>query len=123
MEFLTLDNKARAVILHIHVKVSNLEEVEERNTSYLNSNLMVSDLDNVTLSIDLRTSWTNTTLLIQTVSKGSAPVLNYEGLWAIPGRKSCYLWSGELSYLTKTFEKSPDTLWKFSSDEAGGGMW
>jgi hypothetical protein len=62
-------------------------------------------------------------LIIQTVSKSLAPVLNYENFWKDPDGNSCYLWNGELSSDARTFEQSPDSLWKFSSDGAGGGAW
>jgi hypothetical protein len=39
---------------------------------------------NTTLSIDLRSSWTNSSVTINSIDKGDAPVLNQEWLWNDP---------------------------------------
>ncbi|KAF1987247.1 hypothetical protein K402DRAFT_55465 [Aulographum hederae CBS 113979] len=79
--------------------------------------------DNVTLSIDLRESWTNSSLVIKTISKHSAPVFDNPKLWTSPDGTSFYLWSGLLNSLGPTVPPPASSLWKFTSDESGSGSW
>lgn len=61
---------------HIHIDGGEISRLidgkDDANTARGN---------NQTLSIDLNSSWTNTTLQIQTIDKGGAPIFNSCGLW------------------------------------------
>lgn len=76
--------------------------------------------NNHTLYIDLSSSWTNSSVQINTTDKGDAPVFKYPGLWA-EDNDAIYLFSGQLSTFNK--RKAPDiALWKFTAT-ASGGTW
>ncbi|KAH8752940.1 hypothetical protein BGZ57DRAFT_912299 [Hyaloscypha finlandica] len=77
--------------------------------------------NNITLSIDLSSSWKNATVAINLVPKGLAPILNHETLWKTPDRNSCFLWAGETSLLI--YGSPPLEVWKFNIDNLGGGTW
>ena len=82
----------------------------------------VINTQNTTLSIDLRSSWTNESVVINSIDKGNAPVLNEEWLWHDPDGKTFYIWGGGNSPLVSRPE--PDnTLWAFTADGKGGGKW
>lgn len=81
----------------------------------------VVNTQNTTLSIDLRSSWTNSSVTINSISK-NAPVLNEEWLWNDPDGNTFYVWGGGNSP-TVTRPEPGNAVWAFKADGQGGGSW
>lgn len=77
-------------------------------------------LDNATLSIDLSTSWTNYSVIINTIAKDpSVPRLNMGVLWKDPNETAFYQWAGQVSNIAIDYPPPILKLWKFTVDESG----
>ncbi|KAK1753565.1 kelch repeat-containing protein [Echria macrotheca] len=74
---------------------------------------------NGTLSIPLKTSWTNSTVTFKQSPK-AAPVFNQQGIWRDPAGSAFYIWGGTTSYFA---QPPPLEIWRFSADGYGGGGW
>ena len=81
-------------------------------------------LENNTLSIDLRYSWTNSSVSFNVITQG-APVLNSGVLWPSKDESSFYSWAGEQSTLSNISLVPVPTndLWRFDVNGQGGGTW
>ena len=79
--------------------------------------------DNVTFSIDLATSWMNSSVVVKTIPKNGPPILNYEILSRSLDGSSFYMWGGGTAFNGKLKDTPTHTLWKFTSDLKGGGIW
>lgn len=76
---------------------------------------------NATLSIDLTTSWSPSTVEINEIERsGKIPVLNEQALLTDHSTNSFYIWGG---YLSRDKSASTTTLWRFIANGAGGGDW
>lgn len=125
MEFQTLDNPTTMATggagQDIPTRVSGDKWCTSRERS------ADSDADNVTLAIDLRTSWTNASVVFREISNEPAPPsLNELTLWSDPDGISFYVWSGEVSHMGGVYDLGgvpENLLWKFTGDKAGGGIW
>ncbi|KAF2141130.1 uncharacterized protein K452DRAFT_288500 [Aplosporella prunicola CBS 121167] len=73
-----------------------------------------------TLAIDMRASWTNATVNISRIDKGSSPVFFQPKFWADESANAFYSWSGSTP---NGYAVSQKSLWKFSGDGEGGGAW
>ncbi|EOD50371.1 putative kelch repeat protein [Neofusicoccum parvum UCRNP2] len=81
---------------------------------------IIPRVNNVTLSIDLRRSWTNATVQLTAIDRGDTPVLIFPNLWPDAASASFYLWSG----MAAPDRTVPNLgLWKFAADGGGGGTW
>ncbi|GME64137.1 Kelch repeat protein [Neofusicoccum parvum] len=81
---------------------------------------IIPRVNNVTLSIDLRRSWTNATVQLTAIDRGDTPVLIFPNLWPDAASASFYLWSG----MAAPDRTVPNLgLWKFAADGSGGGTW
>lgn len=80
--------------------------------------------ENNTLSIDLRYSWTNSTVSFNVITQ-SAPVLNSLVLWADDNGTSFYQWAGEQSSIVNSSILSvpQNDLYQFTPDGQGSGTW
>jgi hypothetical protein len=74
----------------------------------------------VTIAIDLRKSWTNATVTINTINK-TVPVWNQPYLSPEPDNSSFYQWGGEPSNLNIGWETAASALYNFQSDGLSGG--
>lgn len=81
-------------------------------------------LENNTLSIDLRYSWTNSSVSFNVMTQG-APVLNTGVLWPSQDESSFYAWAGEQSSLSNisVVPVPSNDLWRFDVNGQGGGTW
>ena len=57
---------------------------------------------------------------IRSLSKGDAPIFDFEALWSDTSGQSFYTFAGETAYNARPPE---DELWRFTSDGSGGGSW
>ncbi|KAI4272136.1 MAG: hypothetical protein LQ337_005505 [Flavoplaca oasis] len=81
-------------------------------------------LVNVTLSIDMRTSWTNDTVSIRSIDKGAAPNLNKQILWPSTDNQTFFAFGGEQGHYDGLGPDPPDvSCWQFTADGDGGGLW
>ncbi|KAB2574686.1 hypothetical protein DBV05_g6600 [Lasiodiplodia theobromae] len=88
-----------------------------------NTDTQMSRVNNQTLSIDLSTSWSNSSVQISALDKNGAPVFNFPGLWS-DGNSAFYLFAGEVSPVAGDNATTPDVaVWKFSSTPSGDGSW
>lgn len=87
-----------------------------------NTDTQVSRVNNQTLSIDLSSSWTNSSVQIAAHDKNGAPVFNFPGLWS-DGNSAFYLFSGEVSLVAGDVDTPAVALWKFTATPSGGGSW
>lgn len=76
---------------------------------------------NITESISLSTSWTNSTVHITSI-KRTAPNSKNFALWADETTKKIYAWGGEGPY-SDTIGANNVHLWAFTPDNAGSGSW
>jgi hypothetical protein len=74
---------------------------------------------NTTLSINLKESWTNTTVAMKSTKK-DAPLFNSQATWRDAAGKAFYIWGGVTSYFA---QPPPNEIWKFTADGSGGGAW
>jgi len=74
---------------------------------------------NGTISIPLKTSWTNTSVTFKQSAK-SAPLFNQQGIWRHPSGSAFYIWGGLTAYFG---QPPPLEIWRFSADGSGGGLW
>ncbi|KAK8165499.1 hypothetical protein BKA80DRAFT_342611 [Phyllosticta citrichinensis] len=81
-----------------------------------------SRVNNVTISIDLSSDWTNSSVEIKAVAKGDAPILTWPGLWP-HGNDSFFLWGGGVSEVAVNMSTPEKALWKFTVDSTGNGTW
>lgn len=81
---------------------------------------IVPRVNNVTLSIDMRESWTNATVQMTEIDRGDTPIFNFASLWTDPDDDAFYLWSGT----TANGQSVPNLgMWKFTADNSGSGAW
>ncbi|KAF2135748.1 uncharacterized protein K452DRAFT_362972 [Aplosporella prunicola CBS 121167] len=76
--------------------------------------------NNVTLSIDLRSSWNTSSVSIRAIEKNSdGPYFYLPEIWADPSSDSLYLWAGQV------YDSEPPSsaFWKFDTTGTGGGSW
>lgn len=75
---------------------------------------------NYTYSIDLSSSWTNSSVTINTIRPKAAPVVNNEALWLDADNQTIYAYNGGLSQAPPnwwTYETPPPNgLWEFKPD-------
>ncbi|KAL8730541.1 MAG: hypothetical protein Q9166_003995 [cf. Caloplaca sp. 2 TL-2023] len=78
---------------------------------------------NVTLSIDMSKSWTNSTVTFKEINKGNAPLLNRQLIWPSTDNQSFFAFGGSLSFWVGS-NNIPDVVcWQFTVDGSGGGSW
>lgn len=79
---------------------------------------------NYTYSIDLSSSWTNSSVTINTIKPKPAPVVNNEALWLDADNKTFYAYDGGISSAPadwwENFTPPPNGLWKFTPDGSSG---
>lgn len=74
---------------------------------------------NDTLSISLKTSWTNSIVSFNRIPK-PAPLFNQQAIWRAPSDAGFYIWGGVTSY----FARPPAVeVWKLVADGNGKGEW
>ncbi|KAL8652408.1 MAG: hypothetical protein Q9226_004283 [Calogaya cf. arnoldii] len=84
----------------------------------------IGKLLNVTLSIDMRTSWTNDTVVFRSIAKNAAPNLNKQILWPSIDNRTFFAFGGEQSFFEDVAPDPPDvSCWQFTTDGVGGGLW
>ena len=77
---------------------------------------------NVTLSLPLQSSWTNSTVQFHAFSKGQSPWFKGPSLWRDSDNKTIYSWGGDESYDNRS-EINNKHLWALTTDGNGGGTW
>ena len=83
--------------------------------------LLICLADNNTYSIDLTTSWTNNTVVLNSIEK-TAPVLKQGGLWADHSNTSFYAYGGVNGGPGGEIAIPPNELWEFMPS-GGSGSW
>lgn len=86
---------------------------------------MLTLADNYTYSIDLTSSWTNQSVVLKQISKGSAPVLNTEALWLDDSGTTFYAYDGGVSFSLPPADlpgAPENALWRFSPS-GDSGRW
>ncbi|CAO1601173.1 hypothetical protein XANCAGTX0491_004837 [Xanthoria calcicola] len=78
---------------------------------------------NVTLAIDMRNSWTNSTVTFDSIRKNGAPSLNAGVIWPSTDNQTFFAFGGELSYWDLAAEVPDVSCWQFTADGNGGGSW
>ncbi|CAL8578698.1 hypothetical protein XPA_004469 [Xanthoria parietina] len=78
---------------------------------------------NVTLAIDMRNSWTNSTVTFNSIRKNGAPSLNAGVIWPSTDNQTFFAFGGELSYWNLAAEVPDVSCWQFTADGNGGGSW
>ena len=79
---------------------------------------------NSTYSIDISSSWTNATVNIKQIDKTiDNGAFNYPALWPALDNSSFYSYNGETSYINEPINIGSNKLYKFISDDSGGGQW
>ncbi|KAH8892223.1 hypothetical protein GQ53DRAFT_823023 [Thozetella sp. PMI_491] len=76
---------------------------------------------NSTLSIPLKTKWTNTTVAMNEIKKSDAPDLIRETLWIDHNRQAIYMWADRQK--TDGTLSNDTRIWKLVVDGTGGGFW
>ncbi|KAK0648839.1 hypothetical protein B0T16DRAFT_121319 [Cercophora newfieldiana] len=74
---------------------------------------------NGTLSISLKTSWTNASVVFKQSAK-AAPRLNQQAIFGDPSGSAFYIWGGAMPYFG---QPPPLEIWRFAADGNGGGAW
>ena len=85
--------------------------------------LLLIWLENYTYSIDLSSSWTNSTVVLNKIEKGSAPIVNNEALWLDASNSTFYAYDGGLSRSLPAQELPPsplNSLWQFTPSGKSG---
>ncbi|KIW32491.1 uncharacterized protein PV07_04034 [Cladophialophora immunda] len=76
---------------------------------------------NSTYSVSLTSTWTNRSISLNPIAKGSAPVLNGANVWPDDAGTSFYSFNGIVSQAyTTPPEPPPDQLWQFLPDGSSG---
>ncbi|KAF5000252.1 hypothetical protein FGRMN_1884 [Fusarium graminum] len=76
----------------------------------------------VTLSISLKESWTNDTVILDEIDKGSSPYLKQPALWVDNSTSIIVSWGGQGSYDNVSVARDHH-LWAFEADDSGKGTW
>lgn len=77
-----------------------------------------------TYSIDVSSSWTNTTVVIKQIDKSiDGRILLRPKLWPAVDNSSFYSYNGVKSWIPPSGDPPPNKLYKFTSDGSGGGQW
>ncbi|KAI1849402.1 hypothetical protein JX266_004897 [Neoarthrinium moseri] len=74
---------------------------------------------NGTLSVSLKSAWTNETVTMRYIKK-SAPLQNQQVVWVNPSTSSFFAWGGMTADSGPAAEKE---VWKFTADGFGSGDW
>ncbi|KAK4452121.1 kelch repeat-containing protein [Podospora aff. communis PSN243] len=74
---------------------------------------------NGTLSISLKTSWTNTSVTFKQSAK-TAPRMNQQAIFRDATASGFYIWGGATPYFA---QPPPLEIWRFAADGDGGGVW
>ncbi len=85
---------------------------------------LLTQADNYTYSIDLSSSWTNSSLTLTQIAK-SAPVLNTGALWLDASGDIFYAYDGSISGAPPTWynnEVPTNSVWQFSPS-GDSGLW
>ena len=85
--------------------------------------MLTTNLVNVTLAIDMRNSWTNSTVTFNSIRKNGAPSLNAGVIWPSTDNQTFFAFGGELSYWNLAAEVPDVSCWQFTADGNGGGSW
>ncbi|KAK6425735.1 hypothetical protein LTR95_016221 [Oleoguttula sp. CCFEE 5521] len=72
-----------------------------------------------TLSIDLSSSWTNDSVVLNAISK-SAPVYSRPSLWQNPQEAGFYAYNGGLSFTVQIGSNLSNELWQFTPSDKSG---
>lgn len=75
-----------------------------------------------TYSLNLKNSWTNSTITWHAIPKGQAPSLNNEALWLGPSGESFYMYDGGISGYAD-FSPPANAVWNFAPFDAGGSWY
>ncbi|KAF3811302.1 hypothetical protein GCG54_00001618 [Colletotrichum gloeosporioides] len=76
---------------------------------------------NLTLSIDLQSSWSTSDVRIKVSDKDNViPKLNFQAIWRDPDSKGFYIWGGETPYNDTV---KPSNIFHFDANESGKGSW
>ena len=85
----------------------------------------ISTKVNITLAIDLRSKWTNTSISMVGIDKAGSPILDYSSLWPNAEGTAAYQFAGGVTWGIYYNDNSPvkPQLWSFTPDNTGGGAW
>lgn len=81
---------------------------------------------NLTLSLDMRSAWTNASVEFTTIARGQAPLLEQVLIWGDANLSSFYIYGGGTSWTViynHVATANPGTPWKFTPDGNGSGSW
>ncbi|KAK7518779.1 hypothetical protein IWZ03DRAFT_413746 [Phyllosticta citriasiana] len=81
-----------------------------------------SRTNNYTLSIDMSSDWTNSSVEIKTVPKGGSPIFNWPGIWP-ESDNSFLMWGGYVSTKAANKTTPEKAVWRFTADSTGTGTW
>ncbi|KAK7567372.1 hypothetical protein IWX49DRAFT_596709 [Phyllosticta citricarpa] len=81
-----------------------------------------SRTNNYTLSIDMSSDWTNSSVEIKTVPKGGSPIFNWPGIWP-ESDNSFLMWGGYVSTKAANKTAPEKAVWRFTADSNGTGTW
>ena len=94
-----------------------------RGTRFRGVLTLFDPIVNYTYSIDLSSSWTNSSVTINTIKPKAAPVVNNEALWLDADNQTMYAYNGGISQASPnwlTESTPPNGLWEFKPDT---GSW
>ena len=81
-------------------------------------------VDSYTYSIDLTSSWTNQSVVLNKIPKDGPPVVNQGVLWLDAYQNSFYAYDGSTSEADGIIaQPGANALWQFFPDGAGSGTW
>lgn len=75
-----------------------------------------------TYSLNLKDSWTNSTVTWHAIPKAQAPSLNNEALWLGPSGESFYMYDGGISGVAD-FSPPSNAVWNFAPFNNGGSWY
>ncbi|MCJ1387287.1 hypothetical protein MMC18_000128 [Xylographa bjoerkii] len=108
---------------HASVVLGDWVYIDGGSTTYLDSsNHEKGELLNITLAIDLRSKWTNTSVSMVGIDKAGSPILDYACLWPNAEGSAAYTFAGGVSWaLYYGVDDSPvkAQLWSFTPDNDG----
>ncbi|KAL8660532.1 MAG: hypothetical protein Q9202_006455 [Teloschistes flavicans] len=83
----------------------------------------IGRVQNVTLSLDLRKSWTNHSVKFNSIDKNDAPNLNNQIIWPSTDNQTFFAFGGAQSYWENPIDIPDVSCWQFTANGEGGGSW
>lgn len=106
------------------IVVGNYLYIDGGEIMYDDGNQTTFVIAKSTYSIDVSSSWTNTTVIIKQIDKTiDDGAFNYPALWPALDNSSFYSYNGEKSDIDHPIVTGSNKLYKFTSDGSGGGQW